>query len=105
MTDRTYLVCMRVTDLAKPHVPSEELGCTACGLPVWVSRVRIYDVPKPIMPVCFPCAASTVQNPDVVIPAATRAELHGVGLTDEDIARAKAVAEDMLRRIRGRPDD
>jgi len=51
--DPPILVCVRVVDLARPSVPSDQAVCGRCLEPVWKSRAGWYWV-GPIR--CIECA-------------------------------------------------
>jgi hypothetical protein len=50
--DQDYLICCRVGDPLRAHVPSFLDHCDSCGHPVW----RAYSSPRDIKAICLECA-------------------------------------------------
>jgi hypothetical protein len=51
MSDPDYLICCRVGDRLRIHVPSFQDYCSSCGHPV----LRAYSSPSGIRAICLEC--------------------------------------------------
>lgn len=62
------LVCMRVSDLPIPPVPSELGSCGACAERIWVS----FTSPKKPRRLCIPCVVADIGEGDLAFAVTTR---------------------------------
>jgi len=76
MSDIVNLVCMRVADLTKPYVASEQSECSVCDQPVWISKT-ISGIPGNFVVICLPCAieAADGHEPEVMLLPGQEKEL------------------------------
>jgi hypothetical protein len=60
--EEVALVCARVKDLPRPHVPSMRLRCGDCGLLVWAANDRLDRLPKGHLIFCTVCAVDRIRS-------------------------------------------
>jgi len=91
MSDQIIAICLPCSEMPVPEVESRREHCNVCGTEVWVSRTTPAEATI-ICWLCGPGVVGTATYTSHVTPA-QRAQLHQVGLSDDDITRTMRAAD------------
>ena len=94
MTEDAVVICLRVAELPRPSVNSQQMLCTECQETVWVSQTSP-SWARVVCSVCAPKIVDPVESYSVMTPL-QREQMHARGLTDEDIDETMKAADRWL---------